>query len=161
MTATRFDDFWNALVAKAVALQATTLAEVSVQDGSWPAAYVVTDPDFLIIGGDFEPTTLGQTPVTTTPTPSRMGNNSYDEAIALRCVAVSQSGDTTMAPRRARATAIVEAFQDGLTADPDLGGLLEEAARVAVDAVRPIQTAKGAYCAINFTVSASALIWNG
>lgn len=161
MTATRIDDLLTGLVARAQAAQATTLAGVTVQDGPWPAAYVVTDPDFLIIGGDFEPTQAGLSAVSTVPTPSPMGNNSFDEALTVRGVVVSQSGDTAMGPRRARAVAVLEAFQDLLTADPTLGGLLSDAALLAVDGLRQVQMARGAYAAFNWTISASALVWNG
>lgn len=160
MTATRVDDVLAYLVASATALVPTTLAGVTVQDGPWPAAYSVIDPDFLIIGGDFEPDTA-ESAVSATQTPSRMGNYSVVEDLAVRCVAVSQSGDTVMAPRRARAMVIVEAFEDLLTADPKLGGLLQSVAVLSVDSLRQVQNARGAYCAVNFTVSASALIWNG
>jgi hypothetical protein len=161
VTATRVDDVLSALVARATAAQATTLAGVTVQDGPWPAAYVVTDLRFLIIGGDYEPTTANLSAVTATQTPSDMGNNSMDEQLTVRGVVVSQSGDTAMGPRRAEAVADLEAFEGLLTADQDLGGLLTAAATLSVDSVRQVQTTRGAYCAINFTVGASALIWNG
>jgi hypothetical protein len=161
MTATKVDDVLTYLVAAATAAQASTLAGVTVQDGPWPAAYVVTDPRFLIIGGDFEPTNAAQSAVSATQTPSRMGNYSVVEDLSVRGVAVSQSGDTAMGPRRAEAVSAVEAFEDLLTADPKLGGLLQSAAVLAVDSLRQVQTSRGAYCAVNFTVSASALIWNG
>jgi hypothetical protein len=161
MTATRVDDVLTTLVAKAVVAQGTTLAGVTVQDGPWPAAYVVTDADFLIIGGDFDPVSAGESAVNATQTPSRMGNNSVEEDLSIRGVAVSQSGDVAMAPRRARAVGIVEAFEDLLTADQKLDGLLRSAATLSVDGVRQVQSARGAYCAVDFTVSASALIWNG
>lgn len=161
MTATRVDDVLTALVAKAAAAQATTLADVVVQDGPWPAGYVVTAADFLIVGGDFDPVSAGESAVSAIQTPSRMGNNSVEEELSIRGVAVSQSGQSEMAPRRARAVAIVEAFEDTLTADQKLGGLLRAAATLSVDSVRQVQTARGAYCAVNFTVGASALIWNG
>lgn len=162
MTATRVDDVLTTLVAKAVAAQATSLADVTVQDGPWPARYVVTDSKFLIIGGDFEPTAAGQSAVTAVQTPSRMGNDSMDEALTIRGVAVAQSGDPAgMALCRSQAVAVVEAFQDLLTANQDLGGLLQSAATLSVDQLRQVQTANGPYCAINFTVGASALIWNG
>jgi hypothetical protein len=161
MTATRADDVLTYLVAAAVAAQATTLAGVTVQDGPWPAAYPVTDPDFLIIGGDFEPTLVDQSEVSATQTRSPMGNNSMDEQLSIGCVVVSQSGDTAMAPRRARAVAIVEAFEDLLTADPRLGGLLQAAATLSLTGLRQVQNSRGAYCAANLTIGASALIWNG
>jgi hypothetical protein len=162
VTATRADDFLTALVAKAVGLQATTLAGVTVLDGPWPAGATVTDPDFLIIGGDYEPTSFDQPAVTTIPTASPMGNNSFDEAIAVPGVAVSWRGDpNAMATCRSVAIATVEAFQDSLTADPTLGGLLEDQALLAVVGLRQVQTTRGPYCAVNFTVSATALIWNG
>lgn len=161
MTATRVDDVLTYLVAGAAALQATTLSGVAVQDGPWPAAYSVTDPDFLIIGGSFEPENQGESAVNAVQTPSRMGNNSVVEELTVRCVAVSQSGDTAMAPRRARAVAITEAFEDLLTADQKLGGLLQSAAVLSVDGVRQVQNSRGAYCAVDLTVSASSLIWNG
>jgi hypothetical protein len=160
VTATRVDDVLTYLVAAATALVPSTLAGVTVQDGPWPAAYVVTDPDFLIVGGDFEPNT-SESAVSATQTPSRMGNYSVVEDLSVRCVAVSQLGDTAMGPRRARAMVIIEAFEDLLTADPKLGGLLQSAAVLSVDSLRQVQTSRGAYCAVNFTVSASALIWNG
>jgi hypothetical protein len=161
MTATRVDDVLTYLVAAAVAAQATTLAGVTVQDGPWPAAYSVVDPEFLIVGGDFEPANAGQSAVSATQTRSLMGNNSMEEELTVRCVVVSQSGDTAMGPRRARAVAITEAFEDLLTADQKLGGLLQSAATLSVDGVRQVQNSRGAYCALNFTVGASALIWNG
>lgn len=161
MTATRIDDVLTYLVAMATTAQATTLAGVTVQDGPWPAAYVVTDPRFLIVGGDFEPTNAAQSAVSTTQTPSSMGNNSVDEDLTIRGVAVSQSGDPVMGPRRAEAVATVEAFEDLLTADQKLGGLLQSAAVLSVDSLRQVQVSRGAYCAVNFTVTASALIWNG
>lgn len=161
MSATRADDVLTYLVAMATALVPTTLAGVTVQDGPWPAAYIVTDPDFLIIGGDFEPTGIAQSAVSTTQTPSPMGNNSIDEDLTVRWVAVSQSGDTAMGPRRARAMAVVEAFEDGLTADQKLGGLLQSAAVLSIESLRQVQNKAGAYCAVNGTVTASALIWNG
>lgn len=161
MTATRIDDVLTYLVAMATAAQATTLAGVTVQDGPWPAAYVVVDPKFLIIGGDFEPLGAAQSAVSATQTPSRMGNNSMDEALLIRCAAVSQSGDTAMGPRRTEAVAVTEALEDLLTGDQKLGGLLQDAATVSVDGVRQVQNQRGAYCAVNFTVSADALIWNG
>jgi hypothetical protein len=162
MIATRADDFLTALVGKATGLQATTLAGVTVVDGPWPAGRVVTDPDFLIIGGDYDPTSVDVSAVTTEPTPSRMGNNSIEEALTAIGVAVSQSGDpNAVTTCRARAVGWVEAFQDALTADPTLGGLLDDQALLAVTGLRQIQTAKGPYCAVNFTVSATALIWNG
>ena len=160
MTATRVGDILIALVAAATAAQATTLAGVTVQDGPWPAAYVVTDTAFLIVGGDWEPAVSADS-VTSVQTASRMGNNSVVEALTVRCAAVSQSGDTDMAVRRAQAVGIVEAVGNLLTADPKLGGLLQEAAVMSVDSVRQEQRSGGAYCAVNFTISASALIWNG
>lgn len=161
MTATRVDDVLTYLVAMATAAQATTLAGVTVQDGPWPAAYTVVDPKSLILGGDFEPVNAAQSAVSATQTPSRMGNNSMEEALFVRCAAVSQSGDTAMGPRRAEAVAIVEALEDLLTADQKLGGLLQAAVTLSVDTLRQVQTRVGAYCAINFTLSASSLIWNG
>ena len=160
MTATRVDDILTYLVAAAQAAQATTLAGVTVQDGPWPAAYVVTDTAFLIVGGDWEPTAPADS-VSSTQTASSMGNNSVVEALTVRCAAVSQSGDTDMAARRAQAVAIVEAVEGLVTADPKLGGLLQEAAVLSVDSLRQEQRGGGAYCAVNFTISASALIWNG
>lgn len=161
MTATRVDDLLLALYGKAVAAQPTTLAGVTVVDGPWPAAYVVTDLDFLVVGGDFEPANASVSAVQTTQTPDPMGNASMDEALTVRCVVVSQAGDTDMAARRARAVTVLEAYEDLLTADQTLGGLLQESVTLSVDSVRQVQTAKGAYCAINFTIGASALIWNG
>jgi hypothetical protein len=162
MTATRADDFLTALVALATSLQATTLAGVTVQDGPWPAGTTVTVPDFLIVGGDYEPTAIDVSAVGTVPTASPMGNNSYDEALTVPGVAVSWTGDPTGMPTvRAKAVGTVEAFQSGLTADPSLGGLLEDQALLAVVGLRQVQTPRGPYCAVNFTVSATALIWNG
>lgn len=161
MTATKIDDVLTYLVTGATALQATTLAGVTVQDGPWPAAYSVVDPEFLIVGGSFEPENQGESAVTAVQTPSRMGNNSAVEDLTVRCVAVSQSGDTAMSPRRARAVAITEAFEDFLIADPKLGGLLQSVATLSVDGVRQVQNRAGAYCAVDFTIGASALIWNG
>lgn len=162
MTATRIDDLLSTLVAKAQAAQATTLAGVTVQDGPWPARYVVTDSDFLIIGGDFDPQNIDVSAVTSVQTPDLMGNFSVDEDLTVVAVAVSQSGDpNAMATCRAKAIATVEAFEDLLTADPMLGGLLQSQTVLSVTSLRQVQTADGPYCAVNFTVSASALIWNG
>ena len=162
MTATRIDDVLNYLVALARAAQATTLADVTVQDGPWPARYVVTDADFLILGGDFDPTNLDVSAVTSVQTPNPMGNRSADEDLTVACVAVSQSGDpAAMGTCRAKAVATVEAFEDLLTADPMLGGLLQSQALLSVTSLRQVQTDGGPYCAVNFTVNASALIWNG
>ena len=162
MTATRIDDFITALVAAARAAQATTLANVTVQDGPWPARYIVTDADFLIIGGDFDPQNVDVSAVTSVQTPSPMGNNSVDEDLTVIGVAVSQSGDPgAMTTCRAKAVATTEAFEDLLTADPKLGGLLQSPAVLSVTSLRQVQTDGGPYCAVNFTVNASALIWNG
>lgn len=161
VVATRADDVLAALVSAATAAQVTSLVGVTVQDGPWPAAYQVNDPDFLILGGDYEAQNAAQSAVSTVATPSLMGNNSIDEQITIRGVAVSQSGDTAMSPRRARAVATVEALENLLTADPMLGGLLQSPALLSVEGIRQVQTRAGAYCAVNFTIGASALIWNG
>lgn len=160
MTATRIDDVLIYLVNAAKA--APALSAVTVQDGPWPPRYVVVDADFLIIGGDFDPQNVDVSAVTSVQTPNPMGNFSLDEELTVACVAVSQSGDPNGMPAcRAKAVATTEAFEDLLTADPKFGGLLQSQATLSVTSLRQVQTAGGPYCAVNFTVNASALIWNG
>lgn len=158
MSTTLIPVILDALVAACVAAQATTLSEVVIYDGPMPSG--PTAPAVLLIGGEWIPSEPGRNSVTGTQVSSRMGNNSREEEIRILCAAISQAGDPDMRARRELAFAIVAAVEDILTASPNLGGarwvLLS-----SVDSVQQLFNDRGAACAVNFSVTASSLIWNG
>lgn len=156
----RIPDVLAYLVAQCTALQASTLAGVYVQDGP-PTLALVEQRKVLVIGGEWEPSSTSRPGARGTQTPS-MGNASRDEAIEIACSAFSQSGDSDVATRRAEAGGIVAAVENRVIADRTLGGITYGDALVAGwDAYRPIQNERGSAAIIDFTIKATALLWDG
>lgn len=148
------------LVALASGLTASTLAGVQVQDGP-PTQSLAGLPKVLVIGGEWQPSETVRSGATGPQEPS-MGNASRNESISVACSAFSQSGDTDMKARRDEAFAIEAAFENAVIADPTLGGLCYGDARVAaVDDYRPLQNERGSAAVVDFTITATALLWDG
>jgi hypothetical protein len=148
------------LVVMAQGLQANTLAGVHVQDGP-PTANVGGLPRVLVIGGEWQPSDVARAGANGTQEPS-MGNASRNETITVACSAYSQSGDPDMAGRRTETFAVTAALENAVVADRTLGGLVLGDARVAsVDEYRPLQNERGSAAVVNFTITATALLWDG
>jgi hypothetical protein len=148
------------LVALAAGLTATTLAGVHVQDGP-PTAQLLGLRKVLVVGGEWQPSDIARPGATGTQEPS-MGNASRNESILVACSAFSQSGDTGMKILRDEAFAVEAAFENAVIIDRTLGGLCYGDARVAaVDNYRPIQNERGAAAIVDFTITATALLWDG
>ena len=148
------------LVAMASGLTATTLAGVQVQDGP-PTQSLAGLPRVLVIGGEWQPSDVARPGATGTQEPS-MGNASRNETISVACSAFSQSGDTDMRARRDEAFAVEAALENAVIADRTLGGLCYGDARVAsVDDYRPLQNERGSAAVVDFTITCTALLWDG
>jgi hypothetical protein len=148
------------LVAAAQGLTATTLAGVHIQDGP-PTSSLAGLPKVLVIGGEWLPSDVSRAGASSTQEPS-MGNASRNETMSISCSAFSQSGDTDMAARRAETFAIVAAVENLLVADRTMGGLTYGDARVgSYDAYRPLQNERGGAAIVDFTITATALLWDG
>jgi hypothetical protein len=148
------------LVSSAQALTATTLDGVFVQDGP-PTASLAAHPKVLVIGGEWLPSDVSRPGAASTQEPS-MGNASRNESLTVACSAFSQSGDTDMAARRAECFAVVAAVENLLVADRTMGGLSYGDALVgSYDAYRPLQNERGSAAIVDFTITATALLWDG
>lgn len=156
----RIPDVLTYLVAQCTALQSTTLAGVRVQDG--PPTLALTDErKVLVIGGEWEPSDTTRPGAAAEQTPS-MGNASRDEAISVTCSAFSQSGDADVAGRRTEAFGITSAVEAMIVADRTLGGLCYGDARLdSVDEYRAVQNERGSAAVVDFTITATALLWDG
>lgn len=149
----------DAVLAACATVQATTLAGVTVYDGP-PAVQPPAAGKILVIGGDWVPSDQSRAAASATQEAS-MGNRSRNETISIACQCRAGSGDTTMATQRTDAFGIVAAVEQLLVADPTLGGLTYSDAKVgSVDEVRQIQQS-GAGCVVSFTITATALLWDG
>jgi hypothetical protein len=147
------------LLTACTAAQATTLVDVVVHDGP-PAVQPPGTNKHLVIGGEWTTADLSRAAAFATQETS-MGNRSRNELVSISCQARSGWGAEDMASRRAEAFGIVAAVEQILAADPTLGGLSYGDAQVgAVDEVRQIQQS-GAGCIVSFTVTATALLWDG
>lgn len=82
------------------------------------------------------------------------GGSGTEEVGEIRCQLVSQSGDTPPTATRARAYALVGAFQAALYADQTFGGLLERNTVVTLGAdVDQVQNGNGSAQSLLLTVS--------
>lgn len=148
------------LVTAATAAQATTLVGVHVQDGP-PTASLAGLPKVLVLGGEWQPSDVAR-PGAAGPQEPAMGAASYYEQISLSGSAFAQSGDTAMRDRRDEAFAILDALKALIFADRTLGGLVQGDARISVvDEYRPLQNERGSAAIVDFTVSGTALLWDG
>lgn len=147
------------VLAQCAAAQATTLVDVTIHDGP-PATQPPGTNKHLVIGGEWTTPDLSRPAATGVQEPS-IGNRSRNETVSIVCQARSGWGDAPMASRRTEAFGIVAAVEAFLVADPTLGGLSYGDARVgSVDEVRQIQQS-GAGCVVSFTITATALLWDG
>lgn len=147
----RFSDAVTALLAACAA--AAPLAGVPVADGPSPAAAQAAD--FIIVGHDgtldangalSEVTTAGTLTQSWLEFPAVKA-----EAGHIRCVAVSQTGDSPDLPaRRARAQVLVAACEAAAIAAGVTGGIQFEGTESAAVAYR--QTGQGVAVLIPFTV---------
>lgn len=148
------------IVAMCQTLTATTLAGVTVQDGP-PTANLAALSKVLVLGGEWEPSAVARPGASGSQEPSA-GNASRNETISIAGSAFSQSGDTDIKARRDEVFAIVAALENALVADRTLGGLVLGDARVAsTDAYRPVQNERGSAAVDDFTITATALLWDG
>jgi hypothetical protein len=160
VTSSRLPQTLDYLVAMAAGLTATTLAGVFVQDGP-PTSSVRGEQRVLVIGGRWE---AGQDsrPAGAGVQAAGMGNASRNEAITVQGSAFSQSGDTDIKARRDDVFAALAVLEQAIVGDRTLGGLVLGDARVsAVDGYRPVQNERGAAAVVDFTISATALLWDG
>jgi hypothetical protein len=151
----RFSDAVAALLAACAA--AAPLAGVPLADGPSPAA--AQAPDFIIVGHDG---TLDANGALSEVTQAGTLTQAWlefpavrSEAGHIRCVAVSQTGDTAdLHARRARAQALLAACEAAaISAGVVAGGIQFEGTETAAIAYR--QTGQGVAVLIPFTVGYS------
>jgi hypothetical protein len=145
----------NAVLALA---RTSAAADVYVQDGP-PTRQLGGLPKVLVVGGTWDDPDRAGAVATQIP---GMGNASRNEQIAVTCSAFAQSGDVDMAPRRVDVFAIVAALENAIVADRSLAGVGWGDAYVSsVDEVDQRQSEAGSACIVTFTVSTTALLWDG
>lgn len=135
----------DALLAALKVLPA--LAGVRVLDG--PALAGVEDPDLVAVG-----LTITDSMTAVGESKPRYGQ-ARTETFDVACLAQSWSGDTEMAPRRARALALLEAVRSVLVADETVSGTCMRA-RIWRWTCRALQADNGAMAVAEFTVRVEA-----
>lgn len=160
MTATRLAAVVNYLITMAEGLTSTGLSGVTVQDGP-PTSQIRGLPKVLVIAGRWEPST-DQRSAARSVIAAGDGNASRRESITVDCSAYSQSGDLDMKPRRDEVFAFVGALEQALVADRTLSGLVMGDTRIsAIEGYRPVQNEAGAAAICDFTIAATAALWDG
>lgn len=127
----------------------------TVFDGPVPPA--VNKGDFVLVGSTSED---GEDGASGDLILSDLGPGTWhDESGEVVCSAVSWSGGTDIAARRAAATQLATQCTTAVHADRTLGGLLTEPglAQVSTFAYLVRQSAEGVFCRVTFTVTYSHL----
>lgn len=132
------------------------LENVNIFDGPVVLESEYEHPDTLFIGdtGDDAPSATSSQDFG----PYGRTTGSRDEAGTILCTAESTSGDTDMAPRRARVAEIVGAVESLVrqnvlaTSDPTLGGSVLWC-RITNQELRQLQTQDGAFAEMPFVVA--------
>jgi hypothetical protein len=131
-----------------------------VQDGP-PTVEVRAVPRVLVLAGRWDTGADGRGAARSTQVPAG-GNASRSEAITVTGSAFAQSGDTDMADRRTEVFEVLAVLEQAVVDDRTLGGLVMGDARLAsVDDYRPVQNERGSAAVVDFTLSATALLWDG
>lgn len=139
----------------------SALVDVVVQDGTPLSTNLGGAPKVLVIGGEWQRSDAARSAANASQEPSA-GNYSNDEAVSIACTAFGQGGDSDPATHRAEAKAVLNAVKATILADPKLGGLSYGDTRIgSVDDVRPVQNERGGACIVAFTVTTTALLWDG
>lgn len=136
----------------------TALPNVLVIDGP-PLEGASTGKEVLCIGWDGSPD--GDEAGTAAQEIKGLGAPARDETINLTCYAESSSGSKAMKSTRDAALAVVQAVEDALRDDMQLGGTLTGPSRVwfgGIDALRQPQLSSGRRAGVVFTISAFARI---
>ena len=152
MAVTRADAVVDALVA---ALSADSTLSGLVLDGP-PVTEAVLD-DVVTVGFAWDPE--DDTSVEIEQAYHELGAAAKrDETLDVRCAAVSFRGDGDMAAARARCVVLLGAVESVLRANYSLGLADVLRTEVTVGSLRQSQTAQGAECICQFTVTATSLI---
>lgn len=139
--------------------RALPLDDLWVQDGP-PTSEVRGEGRVLVLGGRWESSGDPRGAARGVETPS-VGNASRSQVITVTGSAFSQAGDDDMAARRIEVYAVVGALEQAVVDDRTLGGLVMGDARLTDDEYRPVQNERGSAAVVDFTLSATALLWDG
>lgn len=146
------------LIDALVDTMTTALPDALVIDGP-PTQGATSGTDVLVIGWDG--TEDGDEAGLVSQEWAGIGNRARNENLSVTCYAESTSGDTALKPTRDAALAVVQAVEDALRADPQLGGSLTGPSYAQfgeITALRHPQTPSGVRAGVVFTVTAFSRI---
>ncbi|MFI0484886.1 hypothetical protein [Actinomadura sp. 9N215] len=136
---------------------------VALFEAALPVGTVVADGpqvsfptgEWAVVGGD-GPVDEEEDAARSTQAWKGLGAMVRDEAIDVTCAVGSSTGnaETTLRPRREAATALLQAIEDGLRADPGLGGFTTGGAAAVTDvALRYPTNSQGLAAVLVFTIN--------
>lgn len=136
----------DALIANWTALPGLT--GVEVVDGPRPEA--PGPGDLVVLGHNGDPESTAE--VTVTQELASLDGSSRWETGVVPCCVVSQSGDTDLSARRARAFALLAAIETSVRADLTLGGLVLSA-QITSAGARQLQNGAGSAVVVPFEIT--------
>lgn len=118
----------------------------------------------VVIGGAYQPIDTTR-PAAGSVITAGPGNASDYELISVACQAFSQTGDadaTSLRDRRTDTFGVLQAIRLYLVGDRTLGGIAQGDARIgSVDDTRPVRGTRGTGVVVDFTITCTALLWDG
>ncbi len=145
----RLDDVLTALVSTFTA----ALPDVGVYDG--PPVTSPGDTDWVIVGHDATPDSIAD--MTVDQSWVDLACTRRQETGEVVCCVLSQTGDTDLQVRRARAFVLLAACETAVAADMTLGGVVTSA-QFARGTARQMQNKLGSAVVASFTVAYRAHI---
>jgi hypothetical protein len=127
------------------AIGAVKDASTALLDGAYPGD--LAESDGIAVG-------VGDESVLVTREREPGYGDSYRETVTVVCLAWSWTGNTDMAPRRARCAELITLVQEAVATDRRLGGSCDQADLDGNQSWLQTQT-DGATCAVGFSVSAN------